>query len=116
MFSLPCRLTGLPEGTDDFWIILSSVFPVELLKYSSTALAFGPFPGVNGLPIGTRPVFVGLLKLAGVSFIAVSKAVGSSLAPGGLRFLLGLPWGVETGFMKLLLLTGVLGRSPKLSF
>ena len=53
---------------------------------------------------------VGLPKVFGVSFIELSKATGSSLAPGGFRFLLGLPWGVETGVMKLFRF-GVFGLS-----
>lgn len=48
--------------------------------------------------------------MLGVSFIALSKAVGSSWAPGGCDFLLGLPCGVETGVMKLVRL-GVAGAS-----
>ena len=36
------------------------------------------------------------------SLRALSKAAGSSCAPGGIVFLLGLPWGVLTGVMKLL--------------
>lgn len=44
-------------------------------------------------------------------FIALSKAVGRSLAPGGFVFLLGLPCGVLVGWIKLFgLPLGVLGR------
>lgn len=42
--------------------------------------------------------------------MAFSKALGRSCAPGGFCFLLGLPWGVEMGVMKLLPV-GVLGLS-----
>jgi hypothetical protein len=62
------------------------------------------------VPACERPVFVGLPKVFGVSFIELSKATGRSLAPGGFRFLLGLPCGVETGVMKLFRF-GVFGRS-----
>jgi hypothetical protein len=49
---------------------------------------------------------VGVLR-----FRALSKAEGSSCAPGGLVFLLGLPWGVLTGLRKLSsLVDGVAGR------
>lgn len=45
-------------------------------------------------------------------FMAWSKAEGRSWAPGGTVFLLGLPWGVLVGSMKLLcLLPGVEGRA-----
>lgn len=47
--------------------------------------------------------------------MAFSKATGRSCAPGGFRFLLGLPCGVETGVVKLFR-PGVLGRSAKESF
>lgn len=47
--------------------------------------------------------------------MAFSKATGRSLAPGGFRFLLGLPCGVETGVVKLFRF-GVFGRSLKDSF
>ena len=53
------------------------------------------------MPACERPPFVGLPKVLGVSFRELSKATGRSLAPGGFRFLLGLPCGVETGVMKL---------------
>lgn len=44
-------------------------------------------------------------------FMAASKAVGRSLAPGGFVFLLGLPSGVLSGLMKLLMfMVGVTGR------
>lgn len=62
------------------------------------------------MPACERPVFVGLPKIFGVSFRELSKATGRSLAPGGFRFLLGLPCGVETGVMKLFRL-GVFGLS-----
>lgn len=51
----------------------------------------------------------------GLSVIALSNALGRSWAPGGIVFLLGLPWGVLGGFRNALLLlpflTGVLGRA-----
>lgn len=43
-----------------------------------------------------------------LSFNALSKVVVRSCAPGGMVFLLGLPWGVERGLTKLFVL-GVLG-------
>jgi hypothetical protein len=84
---------------------------VEVLKYKSSATSALLFPGDNGVP---RPLFVGL-KFGGLSFIAFSKAVGRSFAPGGNRLLLGLPWGVEAGVMKLFMV-GVLGLAPRASF
>ena len=42
--------------------------------------------------------------------MALSKTFGRSLAPGGNRFLLGLPCGVETGEVKLFCV-GVWGNS-----
>lgn len=55
----------------------------------------------------------GRVSLTGVSLRlrAVSKAEGRSCAPGGIVFLLGLPWGVLEGLRKLLVLTGVAGRA-----
>jgi hypothetical protein len=56
----------------------------------------------------------------GSSFIALEKTSGRSKAPGGMRFLLGLPCGVWTGEMKGCALwfwcrgeVGVRGRSPR---
>lgn len=43
-----------------------------------------------------------------LSFNALSNAVVRSWAPGGMVFLLGLPWGVEIGLRKLFVV-GVLG-------
>ena len=51
------------------------------------------------------------MGVIGSSFIAFSKILGSSFAPGGRAFLLGLPWGVAYGEVKALLLVGVVGRS-----
>jgi hypothetical protein len=90
-------------------MILSSIFDVELLKYESSPANALPFPGDKGVP-ASRPNFVGLPRVEELSFMAFSKAVGRSLAPGGFCFLLGLPCGVATGVMKLLRV-GVLGRS-----
>ncbi|KAH0238733.1 hypothetical protein KCV06_g9, partial [Aureobasidium melanogenum] len=58
----------------------------------------------------------------GSSFMALENTSGRSKAPGGMRFLLGLPWGVWTGEMKGCALwfwfwcrgeVGVRGRSPR---
>lgn len=70
-------------------------------------------PGESG-----ATTLCGRVSLMGVStpgefrFIAVSKTVGRSWAPGGIVFLLGLPSGVLRGLMKLLMLfmVGVTGR------
>lgn len=90
-------------------MMLLSIFDVELPKYESSPASALPFPGDNGVP-ACRPNFAGLPRVEEPSFIALSKAVGRSLAPGGFCFLLGLPCGVETGVMKLLRV-GVCGRS-----
>jgi hypothetical protein len=109
VFSFPCFRRGLPGATADLCMILSSTFDVELLKYDSSAARVLLFPGVKGAP-ACRPSFVGLLSAEKFSFMAFSKAVGRSLAPGGFCFLLGLPCGVDTGVMKLFRL-GVFGLS-----
>jgi len=99
----------------DLCMILSSTLPEEFAKYeSSTAIAL-LFPGDNGVPVCWRLGFVRLPKVVEVIFRAFSNATGRSLAPGGFCFLLGLPWGVETGVIKLLRF-GVFGRSEKGSF
>ena len=69
-------------------MMLSSILADELPKYESSTTIVLLFPGNNGVP---RALFVGLLKVVGVIFIAFSKATGRSLAPGGFLFLLGLP-------------------------
>lgn len=116
MFSFPCLRNGLPGGTADLCMILSSTFPDELPKYDSSIAKVLLLPGDNGVPACDRPSFVGLPNVdVGLIFIAFSKANGRSLAPGGFRFLLGLPCGVDTGVMKLFLL-GVFGLSLKASF
>lgn len=115
VFSLPCFRSGLPGVTTDLCMMLSSAFAVALPKYPSSTTNALLLPGDNGVPAWDRPLFVGLPKPAGVSFIAFSKATGKSTAPGGALFLLGLPCGVWTGVMKLFL-DGVLGRSLKGSF
>ena len=111
VFSFPCFRRGLPGDTADLWIMLSSTLPDELAKYESSIVKALLFPGDNGVP-ACRPDFDGL---PGASFMAFSKAIGRSFAPGGFCFLLGLPWGVDTGVMKLLRF-GVFGLSPKVSF
>lgn len=116
VFSLPCFRRGLPGDIADLCIMDSSGAPIELEKYESSAVNRLFLPGDNGVPEPCwRPSLFGLPKVVGVSFIELSKAAGRSLAPGGFRFLLGLPVGVWTGVMKLFLL-GVLGRSEKGSF
>lgn len=109
-FSLPCLRRGLPGGGADLKIVLSSLFVLLPPKYPSSIANVLPFAGDNGVPACERPPFVGLPKPAGDIFMAFSKATGRSVAPGGFRFLLGLPCGVETGVMKLLRI-GVLGLS-----
>ena len=96
VFSFPCFLNGLPGDMADLCRMLSSVLPVP--KYESSAVKALLFPGERGAP---RALFVGLPNALVVSFIALSKAIGRSWAPGGCDFLLGLPCGVETGVMKL---------------
>lgn len=73
------------------------------------------FPGLRGRVEALS--LVGLSSAAGVSFMAASKAEGRSIAPGGLRFLDGLPWGVWVGVMKLarVVAVGVVGRSGYVS-
>jgi len=115
VFSFPCFRTGLPGVVADLCMMLSSACDVELPKYPSSTANVLLFPGDSGVPAFERPVFVGLPKPAGFSFMAFSKATGRSTAPGGALFLLGLPCGVETGVMKLFLV-GVFGRSLKASF
>lgn len=116
MFSFPCFRKGLPGETADLCMILSSTLPDALPKYESSIAKALLFPGDRGVPACDRPSFVGLPKVVvGLIFIAFSNATGRSLAPGGFRFLLGLPCGVDTGVVKLFLL-GVLGLSLKASF
>jgi hypothetical protein len=91
-------------------MMLSSIFVAELPKYESSPANVLLFPGDNGVP-ACRPSFEGLPSVEELSVIALSKAVGKSLAPGGFCFLLGLPCGVETGVMKLFRV-GVFGLSP----
>jgi hypothetical protein len=85
------------------------MFDVELLKMESSAASTLLFPGDSGVT-ACRPSFVGLPSADVLSFMAFSKAVGRSFAPGGFCFLLGLPCGVDAGVMKLLRL-GVFGLS-----
>lgn len=116
MFSFPCFLKGLPGEMADLCMILSSALPVILPKYDSSIAKALLFPGDSGVPACDRPSFEGLPNVVvGLIFIAFSNATGRSLAPGGLRFLLGLPCGVETGVMKLFLF-GVFGLSENGSF
>lgn len=75
-------------------------------------------PGERGviMAVWGRPSFIGLSSTLGGWIFMLSNATGSSLAPGGTVFLLGLPWGVLTGVMKLfLVLIGVEGRASVLS-
>jgi hypothetical protein len=116
VFSFPCFLKGLPGETEDLWIIDSSAFIVDDPKYDSSTAKVLLFPGDSGVsPPCWQLNLVGLPKVAGANFKALSKATGRSIAPGGLRLLLGLPCGVCTGVIKLFLV-GVLGRSLKVSF
>ncbi len=112
---MPCFRIGLPGVTADLCKMLSSALAVELPKYPSSTANALPFPGDNGVPPCDRPTFVGVPKPVGVIFIAFSKATGKSNAPGGARFLLGLPCGVATGVVKLFLV-GVPGLSLNASF
>lgn len=69
------------------------------------------FVGDRGVPLWGRPsLTAGLSRDTGLSFRALSKALERSLAPGGIVFLLGLPWGVAAGVRKEFLV-GVPGRS-----
>lgn len=90
MFSFPCFRRGLPGDTADLCIMLSSMFPEELAKYESSTANALLLPGDSGV-VPPRPLFVGLPNVVGVIFMPFSKAVGKSFAPGGFRFLLGLP-------------------------
>ena len=72
------------------------------------------FPGDKGVatPCG-RLSLTGLSSTLAVVSFMLSMATGSSFAPGGTVFLLGLPCGVLTGVVKLLALlplVGVVGR------
>ena len=92
--------------------MLSSPTLDACAKYeSSTGASVLDFPKLRGRVEALS--LVGLSSAAGVSFMAASKAEGRSMAPGGLRFLEGLPWGVCVGVMKEARVVGggVVGRS-----
>jgi hypothetical protein len=91
VFSCPCLRRGLLGDTADLCMMLSSTLPVALPKYESSTAKALLFPGDNGMLAWERVFFAGLPKVVGAIFMAFSNAVGRSFAPGGFRFLLGLP-------------------------
>lgn len=72
-------------------MILSSTLLEAFPKYESSTAKVLLFPGDSGVAVWERVFFAGLPKAGGAIFMAFSKAVGRSFAPGGFRFLLGLP-------------------------
>lgn len=109
VFSCPCFLEGAVGDCPVLCIMLLST-PGAAEKKGSSAGCMLLLEGDNGLPLPWGLSLTGLSRTLGLSFRAVSNAVGSSLAPGGIVFLLGLPCGVEMGSTKVFL-AGVPGGS-----
>ena len=90
------------------WMTLSSTLTLDSSRGWALLLV-----GESGVVM----TLCGRVSLRGASvalalrFRPCSKAEGRSWAPGGIVFLLGLPWGVVVGSMKLLCLVGVVGRA-----
>lgn len=109
VFSWPCFIMCAPGAAVDLCSTLSST------KTDSSVACTLFRPGDRGVTtLCGRPSLMEGSRTGGTSFMP-SRAFGSSLAPGGTVFLLGLPWGVLAGLMKLLRL-GVPGRSVRSCF
>lgn len=104
-------------------VLLALLLPLALLgEGESGAMTFCgrgvSLTGASKPPLDVELRFELTLELAleltlepRLRFMAASKAVGRSFAPGGIVRLLGLPSGVLSGLMKLLMfMVGVTGR------
>lgn len=115
VFSLLWPLGGLPAAEVPLWMML---FSIE--GEPSSMICRLVLPVDRGMlePPWGRLSLTGLSKMLVAESFMLSMDVGSSFAPGGTVFLLGLPCGVLMGVVKLFAtdpLVGVVGRSSGLS-